>query len=99
MDHVDSLVPTDQPAALDASPLDGAAPRAHADPDSPSVAEVAEVAGRIRANVERVIEGKPHVISAAVTVLLAEGHLLIEDVPGVGKTRSEERRVGKECLL
>ena len=47
---------------------------------------VARVAGRIRANVERVIEGKPDVISSAITVLLAEGHLLIEDVPGVGKT-------------
>jgi MoxR-like ATPase len=36
--------------------------------------------------VERVIEGKAEVIRLAVTVLLAEGHLLIEDVPGVGKT-------------
>ncbi|MGH8891464.1 MAG: AAA family ATPase [Acidothermaceae bacterium] len=36
--------------------------------------------------IERVIEGKPDVIRLAVTVLLAEGHLLIEDVPGVGKT-------------
>ncbi|WP_237268358.1 AAA family ATPase [Tessaracoccus flavescens] len=34
----------------------------------------------------RVIEGKPRQIRMAVTVLLAEGHLLIEDVPGVGKT-------------
>ena len=33
-----------------------------------------------------VIEGKPDVVRTAVTVLLAEGHLLIEDVPGVGKT-------------
>ncbi|NLE96975.1 MAG: MoxR family ATPase [Propionibacterium sp.] len=34
----------------------------------------------------RVIEGKPRQIRTAVTVLLAGGHLLIEDVPGVGKT-------------
>ena len=47
---------------------------------------VARVVGRVRANVERVIEGKPDVVSAALVVLLAEGHLLIEDVPGVGKT-------------
>jgi MoxR-like ATPase len=33
-----------------------------------------------------VVEGKPGVIDTAITVLLAEGHLLIEDVPGVGKT-------------
>jgi MoxR-like ATPase len=36
--------------------------------------------------VENVIEGKPEVVRVALTVLLAEGHLLIEDVPGVGKT-------------
>jgi len=47
---------------------------------------VTEVANRIRAAMGTVIEGKPDVISTAVTVLLAEGHLLIEDVPGVGKT-------------
>ena len=40
----------------------------------------------IRQNVERVIEGKPEVVRLALVVLLAEGHLLIEDVPGVGKT-------------
>jgi MoxR-like ATPase len=50
------------------------------------VATVARVAGRIRANVEQVIEGKSEVVSAALVVLLAEGHLLLEDVPGVGKT-------------
>jgi MoxR-like ATPase len=40
----------------------------------------------IRAGVESVIEGKPDVVRLAVAVLLAEGHLLLEDVPGVGKT-------------
>ena len=45
-----------------------------------------ESAGRIRANVERVMSGKPEVVRLALVVLLAEGHLLIEDVPGVGKT-------------
>jgi MoxR-like ATPase len=48
--------------------------------------ELTEVAGRVRAAIEEVIEGKPDVVETAVTVLLAEGHLLIEDVPGVGKT-------------
>jgi MoxR-like ATPase len=46
----------------------------------------AEIAQRIRANVERVLEGKREVIELAVASLLARGHLLIEDVPGVGKT-------------
>ncbi|MCW2777013.1 MAG: ATPase associated with various cellular 3 [Frankiales bacterium] len=45
-----------------------------------------EAAGRVRDNMERVIEGKPEVVRLALVVLLAEGHLLIEDVPGVGKT-------------
>ncbi|HWA13524.1 MAG TPA: AAA family ATPase [Burkholderiales bacterium] len=44
------------------------------------------VVEKVRTNIKRVIEGKPDVISSAITVLLAEGHLLIEDVPGVGKT-------------
>jgi len=42
--------------------------------------------GRIRSNIERVVEGKPDVVRLALVVMLAEGHLLIEDVPGVGKT-------------
>ncbi|WP_369015868.1 AAA family ATPase [Actinocrinis puniceicyclus] len=44
------------------------------------------VTDRILQRVESVIEGKRDVIRLALTVLLAEGHLLIEDVPGVGKT-------------
>ena len=47
---------------------------------------VGDVAGRISAAMQSVIEGKPDVVDTAITVLLAEGHLLIEDVPGVGKT-------------
>jgi MoxR-like ATPase len=50
------------------------------------LAEVAERAGRIVTAVEQVISGKTEAIRLAVTVMLAEGHLLIEDVPGVGKT-------------
>lgn len=38
------------------------------------------------ASVEKVIRGKPEVVRLAVITLLAKGHLLIEDVPGVGKT-------------
>ncbi|MDP3968654.1 MAG: MoxR family ATPase [Nocardioides sp.] len=42
--------------------------------------------GRIAENVGRVIEGKSDVVRLALVVVLAEGHLLLEDVPGVGKT-------------
>ena len=48
--------------------------------------EVAEVAAAIIDNIETVVVGKTEAIRLGVTVLLAEGHLLIEDVPGVGKT-------------
>ena len=48
--------------------------------------EVAKTGRQICEAIERVIEGKPDVVRLAVTVLFAEGHLLIEDVPGVGKT-------------
>ncbi len=40
----------------------------------------------IRENINTVIKGKPEVVKLTLTVLLAEGHLLLEDVPGVGKT-------------
>jgi len=45
-----------------------------------------EVFNRIVENIEKVIQGKGPQIRLALTCLLAEGHLLIEDVPGVGKT-------------
>nr|WP_239118963.1 MoxR family ATPase [Planotetraspora thailandica] len=45
-----------------------------------------DTANRIRRAIESVIEGKGDVVRLTLTVLLAEGHLLIEDVPGVGKT-------------
>ncbi len=47
---------------------------------------LSRVVTRVRGNIERVIQGKPEVVSSTLVVLLAEGHLLIEDVPGVGKT-------------
>lgn len=50
------------------------------------LADVQSAAASIIRNVEAVIDGKHEAVQAALTVLLAEGHLLIEDVPGVGKT-------------
>jgi MoxR-like ATPase len=47
---------------------------------------LATVTDRVAENIEKVIEGKSDVVKTTMTVLLAEGHLLIEDVPGVGKT-------------
>jgi MoxR-like ATPase len=48
--------------------------------------ELQATAQRIAGNVERVLVGKPEVVRIALVTLLAEGHLLVEDVPGVGKT-------------
>ncbi len=42
--------------------------------------------GAIQENIERVVQGKPREVRLALVALVAEGHLLIEDVPGVGKT-------------
>jgi len=51
-----------------------------------SLDELVRTAHRVSSAVESVIEGKAGAIRLALTVLLAEGHVLIEDVPGVGKT-------------
>jgi MoxR-like ATPase len=52
----------------------------------PLLDDLVPAARRIGAAIESVIEGKPGAIRLTLAVLLAEGHLLIEDVPGVGKT-------------
>ncbi len=44
------------------------------------------IAHRISDAINSVVQGKPETVSLMLTVLLAEGHALIEDVPGVGKT-------------
>ncbi|MEO7130155.1 MAG: AAA family ATPase [Dermatophilaceae bacterium] len=47
---------------------------------------VRQVGARLMESMSKVIEGKPEVVRTTVTVFFAGGHLLIEDVPGVGKT-------------
>ena len=47
---------------------------------------IQEVARRIIDNVEQVIVGKANVVELLLVALLSEGHVLIEDVPGIGKT-------------
>ncbi len=55
-------------------------------PTPMSLPELAKVTARITENVHKVIAGKPEAIRLALVTLLSEGHLLVEDVPGVGKT-------------
>jgi MoxR-like ATPase len=55
-------------------------------PKGISPSEVSALAQKLIANVEKVVVGKHEQVVLAVAVFLAEGHLLIEDVPGVAKT-------------
>ena len=50
------------------------------------IERVSEVAKNIHDNIERVIVGKGSVIDLVLVSILCEGHILIEDVPGIGKT-------------
>src|ERR1700737_4217048 len=52
----------------------------------PHAADPTALIERLRANIAGVLLGKPEVIEMALVTLLADGHLLIEDVPGIGKT-------------
>jgi len=47
---------------------------------------IKDTAAQVKANIEKVIVGKGEVIELALVALLCEGHILIEDVPGIGKT-------------
>jgi MoxR-like ATPase len=47
---------------------------------------ISEIACRIRENIQKVIVGKDEVINLTLAVVLCEGHMLLEDVPGIGKT-------------
>ncbi|MCC7162261.1 MAG: MoxR family ATPase [Anaerolineae bacterium] len=48
--------------------------------------DISDAAAALRANVGRVIVGKDEIVNLAFVALLCEGHLLLEDVPGIGKT-------------
>jgi len=54
--------------------------------DTIGLEQLQEIVRRIAANMEMIIVGKPEVVRTALVTLLAQGHLLVEDVPGVGKT-------------
>src|SRR5713226_2029143 len=49
-------------------------------------AEAVETIDRLQRAIETVIKGKPEAVRLAIVTLIAGGHLLVEDVPGVGKT-------------
>lgn len=69
------------------NPEAGPTPSAHPDLDERlPVEEAAQLAGDIVSNTQEVIVGNRDVITHVVTAILAGGHVLLDDVPGVGKT-------------
>ena len=54
--------------------------------DELAVGKIQTFGGKVKANVEKVIIGKGDVVELVILALLCEGHVLIEDIPGVGKT-------------
>ncbi|HTV39370.1 MAG TPA: MoxR family ATPase [Candidatus Sulfotelmatobacter sp.] len=72
------IIPTEKKPKVVVTPIEKPKPL--------SPAEVSETARGLIANVEKVIVGKREQVLLSVAVLLAEGHVLIEDVPGVAKT-------------
>ena len=47
---------------------------------------IAEVAAHVCENIQKVIVGRDEVINLALVAIFCEGHILIEDLPGTGKT-------------
>jgi MoxR-like ATPase len=54
--------------------------------DNRTIERISGTAAKVKDNVERVIIGKGDAVELAIIAVLCEGHLLIEDVPGIGKT-------------
>ncbi len=53
---------------------------------TPNCLEIAGLLERLRKNISEVLFGKPELIRLSLIAVLAEGHILVEDMPGVGKT-------------
>jgi len=54
--------------------------------DEFAIGKIRTFGGKVKENVEKVIIGKGDVVELVILALLCEGHVLIEDIPGVGKT-------------
>ncbi len=63
-----------------------------------NIAFVRSISDRISENVEKVILGKHKEVQITLMALLCEGHILIEDVPGVGKTMLARRNCALHWL-
>jgi len=54
--------------------------------ENKTVKKIKDTGARVKENVEKVIVGKGEAVELAIVALLCEGHILIEDIPGIGKT-------------
>src|SRR5881394_530975 len=78
LDSHNGAVASGPPAGPDGAP--------RVPPRAPAMDEISQHLGRLQANIASVLLGKPELIRLSLVALLSEGHLLLEDVPGVGKT-------------
>jgi MoxR-like ATPase len=76
-------VAVEVPDLSESNPASATPPRANA---AGAVTAISALAERVRESVGRVIVGRDDVIDLALVAMLCEGHVLIEDVPGIGKT-------------
>jgi MoxR-like ATPase len=64
----------------------GSGSSAQGNPEAGAPAAIGEFAGRVKGNIERVFLGKGGAVDTLIAAFLARGHVLLEDVPGTGKT-------------
>ncbi|MCQ1947819.1 MULTISPECIES: MoxR family ATPase [unclassified Arthrobacter] len=83
---MDAPIPSAAAASLNGFPSRPSAATLHSPPAAVDAQAFSEAAEGILAAVNTVIDGKEDAARLVLTVLLAEGHVLLEDVPGVGKT-------------
>lgn len=73
-------------SAAPSAPPGSAGPRPHSPAPHERAGSLQALTGALRERIESVVVGKRRAVDTAIATLLAGGHLLIEDVPGVGKT-------------
>ncbi|GJM84001.1 hypothetical protein HMSSN139_64970 [Paenibacillus sp. HMSSN-139] len=61
--------------------------------------EAIEIIGRIRRNIGEVVVGKEEVVDLLLAALLGNGHVLLEDVPGTGKTLWPKRWPNRSAAI
>ena len=64
------------------------------------VSRVSDAAARVKANIGRVLVGKEDVVELVLAAVLSGGHILVEDVPGIGKTTLARALAGSlDCVF